>query len=355
VGTEAGLRHVAVRDTRAREADGMLGRGLHVQQGARVDVQHAFFDANHEVGVAVSDAGTRLRLSDCTIRDTVGQEADGQYGRGLAAGGGAAVELLRVAVERSREMGISVADEHTTLVGTDLTVRDTLGEIEAAQAKWGRGLAVQRGPEVRIVRGLFERNREACLFVAGADTALVLEDVTVRDTLGRASDDRFGRGLVARAGATCTVARGLFERNREVGVAAAEEGTTVTLEDVTVRDTLEASCADAGCIDAGAGTGVGSYGGAWVGARRFLLTGNAFCGIQLAHGLDEHGARAALGGTADLSEGEVSYNAVCGANVQTEGFDVARLMDDVLYHHNGLNLDMSELPVPDPGASLPEE
>ncbi len=54
----------------------------------------------------------------------------------------------------------------------------------------------------------------------------------------------------------------------------------------------------------------------------------------------------------DLHEGEVSHNTVCGANIQTEGFDPARLMDDVVYHDNGVNLDMSALPIPEASSSL---
>jgi len=48
----------------------------------------------------------------------------------------------------------------------------------------------------------------------------------------------------------------------------------------------------------------------------------------------------------DLHDGVVSYNRI-GANVQTGGFDIERLMDRVIYIDNDRNLDMSDLPVPD--------
>ena len=86
----------------------------------------------------------------------------------------------------------------------------------------------------------------------------------------------------------------------------------------------------------------------------FVITSSPLCGLQLAHGADETG-RLLEGGTMDLHDGEVSFNAVCGANVQTEGFDVNRLMDDVWYHdNNGMNLDMTELPVPEVGTPVEE-
>jgi hypothetical protein len=67
------------------------------------------------------------------------------------------------------------------------------------------------------------------------------------------------------------------------------------------------------------------------------------------------GARFPEGGTMDLRDGEISFNAVCGANVLTEGFDINRLMDNGWYHdNNGMNLDTSELPVPEVGAPIGE-
>jgi hypothetical protein len=130
----------------------------------------------------------------------------------------------------------------------------------------------------------------------------------------------------------------------------------VQLADVCVRDTLERACAATTCPGEGAGTGISVVAGAHVGVERFRIEGSALCGVQVAYGLDpETGSRSVLGGTMDLYDGEVAFNVVCGANVQTEGFDVNRLMDNVLFHDNGQNLDMSELPVPDGAGSLPEE
>jgi hypothetical protein len=59
----------------------------------------------------------------------------------------------------------------------------------------------------------------------------------------------------------------------------------------------------------------------------------------------------ATGGTMDLHEGEVSNNPI-GANVQTEGFDINRLMDRVVFRDNERDLDMTELPVPEMGNPL---
>ena len=90
--------------------------------------------------------------------------------------------------------------------------------------------------------------------------------------------------------------------------------------------------------------------------ERFRVTGSAMCGLQLAYGADAQGVPFALGGTMDLRDGEVDHNAVCGANIQTDGFDLERLLDSVLFHDSaGQNFDGDALPVPNAGESVRDE
>ena len=80
----------------------------------------------------------------------------------------------------------------------------------------------------------------------------------------------------------------------------------------------------------------------------FVITSNHLAGIQLAYGLNTDRSDCLVGGTADLHNGAVLYNPV-GVNVQTDPFDVERLMDNVVYFENGTNLDSALLHVPDVG------
>ena len=118
-----------------------------------------------------------------------------------------------------------------------------------------------------------------------------------------------------------------------------------------MRDTLVRGCATGSCAEFAAGMGLLALGGGDLDARRFLVTGAAQCGVQVAHGADETGTRYVHGGTMDLHDGEVSFNGMCGANVQSDGFDLTRLADDVYYHDNPRDLDTRTLPVPDPHLS----
>lgn len=143
-----------------------------------------------------------------------------------------------------------------------------------------------------------------------------------------------GYGLAAQEGPTVEVLRGAVHGARQAGIFGIGSGTRYVLTDVTVEDTLEAACAPDGCAAAG-GVALCVTFEATVDASRFRLTRAALCGVQIANGAE-----------ADLREGEVSFNPI-GANVQTEGFDIARIQDRVLYRDNDTPLDSSGLAVPE--------
>ncbi len=153
----------------------------------------------------------------------------------------------------------------------------------------------------------------------GAGTSLRLEDVSVRDTAPRASDLSFGRGLGVQDGAMAQVSRALFERNRQVTIMVVGLDASARLEDVVVTDTLVAECG-AGCAS---------------GAGDFVVTRAALCGVQLA-----------FGGELDLSNGGVRESAI-GACVQVPGYRLSRLNASVIYVDNGANLEATDFPVPE--------
>jgi len=70
------------------------------------------------------------------------------------------------------------------------------------------------------------------------------------------------------------------------------------------------------------------------------------------HDLHLCGIHVAEGGTALLSDGEVT-NAAIGACVQNEAQRIEDLQTEVAYRDNGMNLQATNLPVPDdlPGGS----
>jgi hypothetical protein len=281
-----------------------------------------------------------VTLEDVVVRDTQSRESDRTLGRGLVVQDGAAADVRRALFERNRENAVVAGRAATSVTLEDVVVRDT--QSQESDRTFGRGLVVQDGAAADVRRALFERNRDVAVGISHAGTSVTLEDVVVRDTQSQESDRTCGRGLNAQQGATAEVRRALFERNRDFAVVVGYAGTLLTLEDVVVRDTLGHE------MNGHFGSGVGTYHGGHIGLRSFLVTGNALCGLQLAHGADpDTGRLFAEGGTMDIYDGVVSHNAVCGANVQTRGFDLRRLQNNVRWHDNGIDLDTSEMPTPD--------
>jgi hypothetical protein len=340
-GTVARLRNAVVRDTTAPAFAGGSGNaGFEVQDGARAELDRTAFERNRGYAVRAFHLGTTLHVTDSVIRDTDSFDTGFSYGWGLEARDGADVELLRTLFERNREVAVSADSTGTTVRLTDLVVRDTRSLETDRTAGWG--LTASSGAHVAISRGCFSRNRETSVFASGENTLLELEDVVIADTLGQEATGAYGRGLNVQTGATVEANRILLARNRDGAASVFATGTTVRLTDALVLDTLPDDA------EGFWGVGVGTYGGANAELRRFRVSGSALCGVQLAHGRDpETGVAMAQGGTMDLYDGEVAFNTVCGANVQTAGFDLRRLQNNVRWHDNGIDLDTRELPVPE--------
>ncbi len=374
---------LVVRGTRL--LGGNFGYGLNVQTGAHVEVSRALFDANHSSGIFVANPGSELIASDVVVRDTL-DHAGGDAGYGLSVLGGARADFARALFERNRTATIFVIDAGSELVASDLVVRDTLAR--PGDGGNGDGLAVQFGARAEIARALFERDREAEILATESGTELVLSDVVVRDALQREIDGAAGLGLYLDRGASAQVQRLVVERGRALGIALFAAGTVLEASDISVRDTrpdaaaddfgyglyvdgaratvvrgtfvgnrgfgalsgaaaslvledvriegtLASPCAESGACE-GFGTGVAAFASATVSATRFAVSNHFLCGVQLA-----------TGGQIDLHDGLVSGNAI-GVNVQTEGFDLARLQDRVRFVDNQRDLDSASLPVPGP-------
>ena len=392
-GTVANLSDVVVSDTESRELDGEMGSGLGVDLSALVVLDRGLFERNRLAGIYASLAGTSLVASNIVVRDSRNRVGDilgcgvltlngasvqvdgglfernqgagllafaatldardvvvrdtqfstsGLFGRGVSAEQGARVSIERGLIERNLDIGAFVGVEGATLTLTDVVVRDTDVNIEG---QYGRGIEVTEGGHCEVTRALVERNREHGIGAVGEGTSLVLIDTVVRDTAANEYGE-YGRGLLAQEGAQVDVERGVFEGNREIAVYACSPETDVRLSDVVVTETDVRECAATSCPDYPLGIGVGVYGGAHVEMVRFSVTENVLCGVQLAHGARYDHERFEDGGSLDLRDGEISHNQI-GVNVQSEGFDIDRLLDDVICRDNERNLDTDELPVPE--------
>jgi hypothetical protein len=103
----ADLEELQVRDTRARELDGLGGRGIGVQDGAQVTIGRSVLSDNRETGVAILDA--EASLESVVVRGTVMNE-DSDFGDGIATGAfegtHARTDLASVWVDDSARVGV---------------------------------------------------------------------------------------------------------------------------------------------------------------------------------------------------------------------------------------------------------
>lgn len=210
----------------------------------------------------------QMTCDGVVVRDTRGGE-DGTLGVGLYLQEGAQADVSRSVFERNRTAGVVPFGATVRLTLEDVAVRDT--ESQTSDRLGGSGVDAQEGAEVQLNRCVIEGSRGFGVFAQGAGTTITLDDVVVRDTLARERDGAWGRGLEASLGALVEVHAGLFEGNRQVGVFAGGADTTLLLYDVVVRDTQGQE----------AGRGINVETGATVEIHRTVVSENQSIGVNV--------------------------------------------------------------------------
>jgi hypothetical protein len=343
-GAEVALTDTIIERTLPTEADLFLGRGIELQSGGQVDATRVVLRDNRTTGVYATGSETSAVLRDVVIRDTQAQAVDGTGGRGINVQDGACVEASQLIVADSREIALFVSDPDSLLVLSDVRIGPTYARV--ADLTGGRGIAVQAGGRVEATRVAFVDNRDVSVFASDDGSAIMLDDVVIRRTLSDAFDSRRGRGLQAQFGASLLGHRVVIEDAREVGVMAVT-GATAELSDLRIERVERTACTTPLCLEAPFGYGLAA-GTATVSVTRFLVREAATCGVFLAPDAELTGEP-----RLDLAEGSVRDSAI-GACVQMDDYELNRLTRGVSYEDNGTNLEATTLPVPEPVDSLPE-
>lgn len=260
LGSTMTVEDATVRDTAAYEADAIGGTGVSAVAGvgpSAVAVSRALLAGNREIGLHVDSSSAVLR--DVVVRDTLPSAATGEMGRGVNLQFATApTTLRRVLLEGNRDTALFVAASTAEI--EDSLVRDTLPQ--ESDAGFGRGISVQRAAgvatDVAVRRTVVERSHEVAVFAGAA--AVRFEDSIVRDTLLDEGEETYGLGFAAYADpddgspASVDIRRSLVEGSRLVGVYAL--GSEILLDRAVVRDTdgwgLLAQFDDERCAPAGA-------------------------------------------------------------------------------------------------------
>jgi hypothetical protein len=230
-GTVLKLLDSVVRSTRSRPASHAAGMGVLARDRANVSLSRTLLFENLDCGIQARDPGTVVDAQVSRIQATQGGEDDFKSGDGLCAGLGARVTLSGVAFERNRTAGLYADGAGTAIDAADVVVRDTLGQAVPGNPDFGRGVSVEAGARVEMSRALLDRNRDAALYVSGGGTVLQAEDMVVRRTLSRATDQAGGVGLWVAQGALAEVARSHFDGNGDCAAHAEGTGTLLRATD----------------------------------------------------------------------------------------------------------------------------
>ena len=231
IGSVVQLTDVVVRGTRAR-TDETGGIGVFGSSSSTTTLARAVVADNLTYGVFIQ--GATAVLDDVVVHGTRARPSNRIDGEGLVLFADARVSGRRVLLADNQHVGFLMRSGVAEL--DDLTVRDTLGR--ASDDGSGEGLIIEDGARVTLRRTLVVANRAAGLQAVRAPDFDV-EDFVVRDTRANANGN-LGEGIRLESGTTGRFVRVLSERNRHAGIRMDASGR-VDFEDVTIRQTARAS------------------------------------------------------------------------------------------------------------------
>jgi hypothetical protein len=172
-GSRLSMEDFVVSNTTSTDLPELAGRGIEVEFDASATLQRGVLSFNRDAALVGSQG--RILARDLRIADTL-PDAAGLRGHGVeVAPGGTlevAVTLERVAVERSRSVGIFAALPSSEMRLTDVSVETTLSPpcLEAGGCPGhlpGLGLALTDGADVGGARVRIAGSQGCELFVAG--------------------------------------------------------------------------------------------------------------------------------------------------------------------------------------------
>jgi hypothetical protein len=325
-GSSIVLEDSVVRQTRPQRGTSVAGRAFGLQSNALGSCARCLFEENHEAATFVN--GGTATFTDLIVASTL--SAPGATGRGFEVSTGADVTGERILVADAIETGVIAGGAGTRLILRDLTIVDIAPFTGTGQV--GRGVSVQVGAYVELERARISDVYEHGILVA--DGELAVTDLEVRRVRPAMNDEHFGRGIAVQLDGKMSGTRIDIEDTYDLGLILLRSQDS-TLSDLRIVNTRIAACANVGCTLLPGGHGLGVYSSS-AEIEGILIDRADVCGVHVA-----------ADGDALLRTGVVSGSAI-GACVQSDLQDVAELQRGVSYVDNDLNLETTNLPVPEP-------
>ncbi len=246
------------------------GWGVNVQAGSSLVIADSALVANLAVGLRASGLGTSVLATDLVVRDT-GYSPSIQGGRGLQAIRGARLSVTRGAI--AHNMGVAVVAAFDAGVELDtVVVRDTASD---PAGDFGRGVNVADGSRLVVRASSLLRNRDATVMVVGDGAQADISGSAIASTA--LWEGSTGRGITVQEGGALTLTDSLVADSSEIGVVVMNVGSRATLSRSAVVGTRTAE-------DGSFGHGV--YAGSGVDVRLVAchLASHAAIGLALGPG-----------------------------------------------------------------------
>ncbi len=305
-------------------------RGVTVEAGRSLDLRGVLVTGVRSFGVVAVDASTAVTLTDVVIEGTV-PDVGRPSADGIDVERGARFEATRVLVARNGGLGIFVAGPGSMATLTDVVVRG--GGLATGAGVGDRGVSVMSGAQLEASRLLVTSTAAVGILVNDPGSSASLSDTIVEATQPRFEDTAASRGIEVGWAAHLDASRVLVSDNHDVGVLVHAAGTTVSLTDIVVRDTLPRESDGLG------GRGIAAQDSAHIEGQRLLVSGNHESGLFLASavatvrdivirntvpaegagGQFGRGIEALLGTTLDATHMLVSENHDIGLSATDEG------------------------------------
>ena len=234
--------------------------------GASLTIEDVAIDGAELAGVIVLDGGALVARS-LLVRGTRPRDGTGGYGIYVAQGG--QLDIVAATLVANHDAGLLATDAGTVVRLAASAIIDT--EAPGPSSAGGHGVVVQLAADVRLADVLLSNNRDAGIFAIADGSTIDIERSLVRRTRQRANDGKGGLGLFCQDGAAITARALVVAGNHEAGVVAS--AAHVAIDDAHIRDTQHGG--DATSL----GVGLLARDGAKVELERVVVDGNVGLGL----------------------------------------------------------------------------
>ena len=248
-------------------ADGGEGFGGQADSGARLVATRVVFEENAEFGVFLEGDGTTAAFTDVTITGTLPRADDDEHGFGLFIESGPLLEATGLLLDRNLEANLYM--DAASAVIEDSRIANGVPRVDGEGG--GYGVDVHNGTDLVLRRVVIEANTDLGVLLEASSGDF--EDVEIRGTLPR-EEGEFGDGVVVQEGGSLTASGLVLEDNANLGLFVTGEGSTATLDGVTIRNQVSP-------IE-GEGTGVTVIAGGAVTATSLTAEGLGGPGVLVA-------------------------------------------------------------------------